>query len=558
MAINWKLRETVFQLLAAVYAELGEEAFKGRYMSIARYFGPDATYDSIKSFFAKEVSKGAAQLKAQNPEHHGSGKGIPHREPAGPSRPPLLYFNDEDISIVTEREAKTHPAHSLRAPAKRPRVIAASQMSSADEDVIYCATISNKQPAVTHDTGSSLAQSTETQDPTNSTAVPDPPPNPGPSSYVTAPSQNSHEVSEKGNNRSKRPYSTIDESMNTCNAQSLQQGSDGTPKPESFGYVTNQGQYRCALCLSQLPNQEDLERHESMSKEHLHNLRNAIKVSKGRAKLAQVTTVPRVGQHHSTSVPSQPLRLGSVENRDQVFLNGETSEFKAQRDSINHSQLPNYDHNRQKSPMDTIDVRGGTPNSSPVPVERGLESTAPVPHSEMSESFHKGKDRALSLPSEPSHNYPRPCPELSTVIQSRPTTAQTEIGTLTSPDVKQPSSKTNCEPKFSPAELAEIMRSTEMMIQLMGCMQREAASLANSAGKCADSNPLPSPQVDSGGNAPAQSQTTASSPPTLISGNIPSSTARPGPSVDSRTLWNQVRRKKGKDTGEEVIFIALD
>ena len=26
MAINWKLRETVFQLLAAVYAELGEEA----------------------------------------------------------------------------------------------------------------------------------------------------------------------------------------------------------------------------------------------------------------------------------------------------------------------------------------------------------------------------------------------------------------------------------------------------------------------------------------------------------------------------------------------------
>ena len=26
MAINWKLRSTVFQLLVAVYAELGEEA----------------------------------------------------------------------------------------------------------------------------------------------------------------------------------------------------------------------------------------------------------------------------------------------------------------------------------------------------------------------------------------------------------------------------------------------------------------------------------------------------------------------------------------------------
>jgi hypothetical protein len=28
MAINWKLRETVFRLLAAVYAELGETAVR--------------------------------------------------------------------------------------------------------------------------------------------------------------------------------------------------------------------------------------------------------------------------------------------------------------------------------------------------------------------------------------------------------------------------------------------------------------------------------------------------------------------------------------------------
>jgi hypothetical protein len=63
MAINWKLRETVLRLLAAVYAEFGEEGvsvapaylywsralierqFKGRYGRIAQLFGPDAAYE---------------------------------------------------------------------------------------------------------------------------------------------------------------------------------------------------------------------------------------------------------------------------------------------------------------------------------------------------------------------------------------------------------------------------------------------------------------------------------------------------------------------------------
>ncbi len=92
--------------------------FKGRYGSIAKYFGPDATYDSIKSFIAKEVSRAAEQLRAKNPTHRGSGKGVPFRSSVAPSRPPLLYFDDEDISIITHREAEAHFSHSLRAQLK--------------------------------------------------------------------------------------------------------------------------------------------------------------------------------------------------------------------------------------------------------------------------------------------------------------------------------------------------------------------------------------------------------------------------------------------------------
>ena len=39
---------------------------KGHYGRIAKLFGEDATYDAVKSFFAKDVVKLADELKAKN------------------------------------------------------------------------------------------------------------------------------------------------------------------------------------------------------------------------------------------------------------------------------------------------------------------------------------------------------------------------------------------------------------------------------------------------------------------------------------------------------------
>ena len=44
---------------------------KGHYGRIARLFGEDATYDAVKSFFAKDVVKLADELKAKNTDHDG-------------------------------------------------------------------------------------------------------------------------------------------------------------------------------------------------------------------------------------------------------------------------------------------------------------------------------------------------------------------------------------------------------------------------------------------------------------------------------------------------------
>jgi hypothetical protein len=104
---------------------------------------------------------------------------------------------------------------------------------------------------------------------------------------------------------------------------------------------------------------------------------------------------------------------------------------------------------------------------------------------------------------------------------------------------------------FSPTDLADIMRNTEMMIRLMSCMQREVISVAgvngisrnmNSTGSGMDSRSTPAavPSLDLGGSPNGYYST----------GDVSGS----GSDEDRR----HDKPAKVKDTGEGVLFICLD
>ena len=457
-------------------------------MSIARYFGPDATYDAIKSFFAKEVSKVAGQLRTNAPNHRGSGRGVPAISSAGPSRPRHLYFDDEDLSVLTEREVELVEARfgqSLRAPAKRPRVMKTSPRASATIDLSGARADSEIQlveQTINAPCDGQLGPASITAEA-------------GPSSRSTAPSDTYHTATEGNGCSRKRPFSAVEESIESRAADTHHSES---PPQISFGYVTNHGQYRCALCLSQLPTQEDLNRHEQISKEHLRNMQDAIKVAQGREKLGQVTTVPDVGRHHNTPAPMGPIRCmeptGKHERRSQ-WTDVETSGVAAQADVTSI---------RQETPLDTIEVRRRSISS--VPLQHNVHKTVSQAHPETSNNLGQGQGRAVSLasPFPPASRQPRgksvQTPSVP-MLETRPTTARTEIGTLYTPRTTRKDSSEapvprqaaaqqhtqNLEaklkgnsPAFSATEIADIMRSTELIVQLMGCVQREAAQVAKS------------------------------------------------------------------------------
>lgn len=81
--------------------------FAGRYGRIARLYGTDATYDAIKSFFAKEVVKMAEDLKTRVEDHSDDFDEIPHGQCSAFVRRPIhLVFddNDDEIIVMGERE----------------------------------------------------------------------------------------------------------------------------------------------------------------------------------------------------------------------------------------------------------------------------------------------------------------------------------------------------------------------------------------------------------------------------------------------------------------------
>lgn len=510
--------------------------------------GPDATYDAIKSFFEKEVSPAAEQLKAKLTTQHGSGRGVPPRSsPGGPSRPRLLYLDDEDISILTEREAKAHFSHSLQAPAKRPRVVKTSpQPSPVVEDLVQYATMPERRAE------GPVRNVTVTSEPANGVAEVIPSnemSHPEASSNSMAQSNAYHATAEDPGPGNKRPYSVIDDTVEAQPSHSARSTPSPASRLQSFGYVTKQGNYRCALCLSQLPSQEDLERHEALSKEHLRNLKSAFKVTKGRQKLAQVTTATCNGPHQSTPAPTQPLAVNGF-----IPVNARAKTVTLDPPSNNAS-------GQQESPLDTIEVCRRSPGSAAIPDHRDIESTTSTQQLDVNGPLDKDKQRASPPPSPPSPpplpraNPPPKTPsEPPTSTQARSTTEQTEIGTLNTPNTHIPllQGEVPASPIFSAQQLAEITTTTEVMVQLIRCVQREAIKQANSSSETASvSASASAAEANSQMNRGVGSETAEGSRSKAGVGEM-----------DVGLQGGEVRREKkkakAKDTGDDAYSILLD
>ena len=100
----------------------------------------------------------------------------------------------------------------------------------------------------------------------------------------------------------KRPCSVLEESNDR----------DEEARRPSFGYLSNQGRHRCALCKTELSSAEMLRKHESMSELHLTNLRDPVVVSKGWMTLSSVTngvsdSVPRLAKIPLLVPPSKRI-----------------------------------------------------------------------------------------------------------------------------------------------------------------------------------------------------------------------------------------------------------
>lgn len=553
MAINWKLRESVFRLLAAVYAELGEAAvssptdhevcplaelinaqFKGRYASIAKFYGNDVTYDAVKSFFAKEISRAAEDLQCQNPGHQRLNRPVPQKSSLSRSSRRTLHldFNEQDISFVSEREVEVHSRHALQRPPKRPRVYESPQSHVEEERLVESQEppepprdqVTNGTPSgfqsvnrrlpspqlqtngnhpldernisFQHDFLAPVAPRELTSNSTNPSYIPSPSPTMLPPTRTRAAPK-------------KRPYKEVPEfdlEYHTISSSS-QTGSQSTQEPESFGYVTNAGLFRCALCFSQLSSQEALDKHEVLSKIHQRNLQNPAIVSKGRAKLAQVTALP----YQSSASPAafRPLRLGGFGERDEPLINGHAAQsaLSLMSRSTDQHQLPQYQDNTANSSrtMDTIEVLPRTASSPASPINLSGDSNDTFRASdiepEVENVIDKGKRRASPYPAAAVQSYQ--AAPINPTLQAPPVTEDQSIrsdqANSAQPDnmnriTTNKPQNTKPPSRLRPLEVAEILRLTgirlaekyiadhpELIAQTMGRVQREFTAASTSA-----------------------------------------------------------------------------
>ena len=487
--------------------------FKGRYGSIAKFYGPDATYDSVKSFFAKEITKAAQDLQNQNPSHQRTSREVPPKTKSS-HRTLHLDFNDQDLSFVSEREVEVHSRHALQRPPKRLRTIPSPQLPGPFVPHVVAKETMDIGPSMSslHDQRTLNTQRRDLtphrpqlppwprESPSNST---DPEYFPSLSPQCEPPV----EPQKAPKKRSFRSIARVDIDLDQSIASSSSQpGQPSAQDTESFGYVTNTGFYRCALCFSQLPSQQALDKHEQLSKLHLRNLQNPSMLSQGRNKLAQVTAVLDHRPYRASTSPTtfRPLQLSgfdtAVATREPSprganaqswtdtavssdpssgNLLGVQSHDAAPESSSSVEAVDPVSHLVRDLPSEAAET-GGAAKIAPDEVQPGKED--------------KGKQRATSYGgptashdgpsnttyvSETTSNVPdRPC-------NANPRTSENERHPLPGPsNTKATAPKP--KPRLRPLEVAEILRLTgirlaesymaehpDLIAETMGRVQRE-------------------------------------------------------------------------------------
>lgn len=388
---------------------------KGQYGRIAKFYGPDATYDAIKSIFANEVSKCADQLKAQSANPPIQEKETDSGKPLSTTRRPLLTnLEDEDINIVHQQRATKNKLPQLESPNKRPRLEEPSRQcfpsTRADPGG------DNRPVHTTHPVNHPGVMAAPSQRDPALTAQRSPIPSDQSSTDVLFPSVQRLTL-EKTPNQVVTPIRQPppqQEHRSNVNGPETKCRVGGTTTQESFGYVTNRGEYRCALCFTQLDSQQNLKEHESMSGLHRRNLMNPYLIARAHSKLTEVSApaserrgkVSINGNNGQGTGRSQPLTLGGFGPR------GASAHNIAAVDAVEFDD----EGDRGSSPSDAIVAQpgGGLPCSAfppprppklpPTDVTRRASMPRPVQNNlsgkvERSQEKSKGKRRASPSPS---------------------------------------------------------------------------------------------------------------------------------------------------------------
>ncbi|OAL37848.1 hypothetical protein AYO20_02681 [Fonsecaea nubica] len=568
----WDLRDSLFRALAAAYAALGEDLFRRELTSIAAYYGEGATLPEIEDLFTKHVPAEAEQLKTELASHRSGGRERRSKGPARSRRPPLLNFDDEDLSILSPREVdvlKARSKNSIQEPAKRLQIINGSSRISPVGDVP--ATGAMAPPAAT--TSGAAAHVIQT----------------GPWNIDDTGIQSRLSQASISQTR-KRRFSEVHDSVELQTADDRRPRAP--PRSESFGYVTRNGEYRCALCQRQLPNEDDLKLHEQISKEHTRSLKDQRKVTLGRGRLAVLAALSAKGHNANTSVLGQRLR---IHNLLASSPDAAASEILAKENGNRHELDPSLrqSQDRQASSTDIDDEGRWHPNT--IPVTQSVESTTPACVAGPLQTLYKGKCRADSLMSA-SDGAPAPetAPSRAAGIETRSTTARTEIGTLNTPQIptgveptstQQPHHNSESGGDEEASEIPDsviakdISRLIQLNLKLLNVFQKSAFARDNSSPPSGERAPANVPDDKSGPgmmgikNSPSTNSTV---PTTMVLETLDQAASCNAPNPGGRNCTRRTisapgigvrlgikrgdtkENGKKKDVGEPISMIVLD
>ena len=158
----------------------------------------------------------------------------------------------------------------------------------------------------------------------------------------------------------KRPYSATQEELDDQLDRTSHANSSLPHPTTSYAYVSNQGDYCCALCMTRLSSEHTLAQHELKSQLHLANLKNLTVVSKGRAFLAQIMSVSRRSSHEPSPGPPPTMKLGGFDHPNGSTAAGRRSSIDPLQDSMMHESSHTDDRHNAGNDTILLDLRSST------------------------------------------------------------------------------------------------------------------------------------------------------------------------------------------------------